>query len=433
VCCSDLKRSLKLVLLILFIIGIYTQEATNNATGTAEVQPTQQSQESELNDLAMKDKFERFIRKYKKSYTTSEEKQMRYHIFVHNVELASNLAKEEGQATFGITKFFDLTEREFERMFLTLDPKFEDMMKTETEFEDYSDEAMTAKNITDLSRPHEVIVPNATDADHSPFNHTYDSDEDFESDDPNDDPNYGQFMNLTTSAVEEEQTEAENKKRNLQGSVPYGWDWRRKGAVTYVRNQGTCGACWAFSTVANVEGLIYNKYGVLVALSEQHLLDCNTFNNGCLGGTLPVAFNYVRKSGGINLRSTYPYRGVKMACRANYQSTFGTLKGYVSPGMNENDIKNMLYAYGPLSAGINSRPLYYYVGGVFNPTTYQCSPYGINHGISIVGYGTTASGMDYWIIKNSWGPNWGERGFFRIRRGTGACGINRMVYSGLLQ
>jgi len=296
-------------------------------------------------------------------------------------------------------------------------------MRAETKYEDFSDSAMEARNQTVEA---DFNAFNTSDTQYSDY--VYTDDADYESQDPQDDPNYGVFANLTAQHEEAIST----KGRNLQGGVPPSWDWRRKGAVTYVRNQGVCGACWAFTTVANVEGLVYNKYGVLKALSEQQLVDCNVYNSGCSGGTLPLAFNYVRKAGGLQLNAEYPYQGYKGYCRVNYGRTIGALKGYVSPGMNEDDIKNMLYTYGPLSAAMNSHPLYYYVGGVFNPSFYTCNPYAVNHGITIVGYGTTKSGLDYWVIKNSWGPNWGERGFFRLARGTGACGINRMVYSGVL-
>jgi C1A family cysteine protease len=177
--------------------------------------------------------------------------------------------------------------------------------------------------------------------------------------------------------------------------------------------------------------LYYNKYKVLKALSEQQLVDCNHNNAGCSGGTLPKAFTYVKNAGGVNLRSSYPYIGKKSTCKFNTNTKFGLIKGYVSPGMSETAIKNMLYQKGPLAAAINARPLHYYRGGVFKPTTAKCNPYAVNHGVVIVGYGTE-NGVDYWIVKNSWGPNWGEKGFFRISRGSGACGINRMVYSGVI-
>jgi len=302
------------------------------------------------------------------------------------------------------------------------------MIKAEASFEDYSDESMEGRTEELIQLGAEVTNTTLTAEEDNSTPESND-DDDFDSENPEDDPNFD--LPRSSTAPTTPSTSDGEESRNLQGSVPRNWDWRAKGAVTAVRNQGVCGSCWAFTTVANIEGLYYNKYKVLKTLSEQQLIDCNVNNAGCSGGTLPKAFTYVKNAGGINLRSSYPYLSRKSVCRFNPSEKYGLINGYVSPGMSETAIKNMLYEKGPLATAINARPLHYYRGGIFSPTTANCNPYAVNHGVVIVGYGTQ-NGVDYWIVKNSWGPNWGEKGFFRIRRGTGACGVNRMVYSGTI-
>jgi C1A family cysteine protease len=408
----------KIVLLSLLLTFSFAQEAVeitaSNSTAT----------NAGSEEALMKEKFERFMRRWKKTYSSPEEQAKRFHIFRHNCKMAMEMSKATNQTTYGITKFFDMEYTEFQKNYggLTLD--FVEMMRAEVEFEDYSDGAMEKTVV--LSQE----VPQTDDATlrhlEETKNHAYSDADDYESEDPDDDPNWDMPEPFGIKTITDVP-----KASNLKQSVPPNWDWRAQGAVSYVRNQGTCGACWAFTTVANIEGLYFNKNKRMKVLSEQQLLDCNTNNGGCSGGTLPLAFTYVKNAKGIMLRNKYPYTGQQAGCRAGTDEQFGEIKGYVSPGMDEIAIKNMIFNKGPVSAAINSAPLYYYRGGIYDPSQADCNPYGVNHGVTIVGYGSQ-DGVDYWIIKNSWGPNWGEKGYFRIRRGTGACGINRMVYSGVL-
>jgi cathepsin F len=215
--------------------------------------------------------------------------------------------------------------------------------------------------------------------------------------------------------------------RNLQ-SIPLSWDWRSKGAVGPVKNQGSCGACWAFATVGNLEGLYYRKYGVLKNFSEQHLLDCSTANYGCNGGFFEKAMSYIRNAGGIQQTGDYgSYKAYRKTCSFNRSKATAQVKSWTFVGSNEVTIKNYLYNNGPIAVALNANTLQYYRGGVVNVS---CSR-AVNHGVTLVGYGS-ANGMDYWIVKNSWGANWGEKGFFRIRRGVGMCGINSYVVSAVL-
>ena len=98
---------------------------------------------------------------------------------------------------------------------------------------------------------------------------------------------------------------------------------------------------------------------------------------------------------------------------------------------NEEDIKNYLLKTGPLAVALNADPLQYYDSGILDLDTEECDPEGMNHAVTLVGYGSE-NGNDYWIVKNSWGTSWGEQGYFRIARGKGTCGINTYITSAIL-
>ena len=215
-------------------------------------------------------------------------------------------------------------------------------------------------------------------------------------------------------------------------AAPASWDWRDYGYVGAVKDQGSCGSCWSFATCANLEGLYYKAKGVMVPLSEQMLVDCDTYDSACNGGLMEYAFTWLKENGGIMKQADYTYKGYKSTCRSN-PSKYVDMKitGYTKLGssystwspVDEGQIKEFLYETGPLAVAMNADSLSSYTGGIFDKTSSQCPSSGINHAVTMVGYGT-ASGKDYWIVRNSWGKNWGESGYFRIVRGTGCCGIN---------
>ena len=213
---------------------------------------------------------------------------------------------------------------------------------------------------------------------------------------------------------------------------PISWDWRTQGAVTAVKNQGSCGSCWAFVAAANLEGLYYIKNKVLNIFSEQQMLDCDNRNSGCNGGNVSVALTYIKNVGGLQLTSSYgPYAGRKKTCTFNAAKAVVKVKGYVNVSTVETTIRDYLYANGPLPVAINAKPLQTYRSGILNLNAASCSPTILNHAVVIVGYGTE-NGVDYWILKNSWGSTWGEKGYFRVARGYGVCGMNRFVYNAVL-
>lgn len=212
------------------------------------------------------------------------------------------------------------------------------------------------------------------------------------------------------------------------GSAPESWDWRDKGVVSKVKNQGACGSCWAFSAVGNIEAQYAIKKNESVLFSEQQLVDCDKVDQGCNGGLMEDAFKYVEGTSGLMLATDYSYTGRQGSCKYDQSKALAKVTGYKFAGTeDENQIKQILYENGPMAIAINATPLQFYVGGVFNPWfNWMCNPKSINHGVLLVGYGVSGN-KAYWIVKNSWGSGWGEKGFFRIIAGKGACGVNTYV------
>ncbi|KAH6770547.1 Cysteine proteinases superfamily protein [Perilla frutescens var. hirtella] len=209
--------------------------------------------------------------------------------------------------------------------------------------------------------------------------------------------------------------------------VPTSIDWRKTGAVTGVKDQGSCGSCWAFSTVVAVEGINFIKTKNLVSLSEQELVDCDVGQNqGCNGGLMDIAFDFIKKKGGITTEKIYPYTAKDGKCDAQkVNSPVVAIDGHEN--VPENDEEALLKAVvnQPVSVAIDAggSDFQFYSEGVF---TGECTTE-LDHGVAVVGYGTTLDGTKYWIVKNSWGLEWGEKGYIRMQRGIpqkhGLCGI----------
>ncbi|XP_062095881.1 zingipain-2-like [Humulus lupulus] len=211
--------------------------------------------------------------------------------------------------------------------------------------------------------------------------------------------------------------------------VPSSIDWRNKGAVTDVKNQRKCGSCWAFSSVAAVEGITQITTGYLVSLSEQQLVDCSSENNGCNGGFLEKAFEYIIKNQGLTTETSYPYEDRDdLACEVGTNAVeFATqITGYERVPLYSEEALLKAVAMQPVSVGIEAtESLKLYSSGIF--TGDDCSGNDVSHAVTFVGYGTTEDGNNYWLAKNSWGENWGENGYVRIMRDVesfeGVCGI----------
>ncbi|XP_057779671.1 low-temperature-induced cysteine proteinase-like [Salvia miltiorrhiza] len=208
--------------------------------------------------------------------------------------------------------------------------------------------------------------------------------------------------------------------------LPDSVDWRTKGAVAPVKDQGSCGSCWAFSTIAAVESINQIKTGSLISLSEQELVDCDTsYNQGCNGGLMDYAFEFIIKNGGIDSDEDYPYTGRDGKCdtyRKNAKVV--SIDDYEDVPVNNEKALQKAVANQPISVAIEAggRDFQLYQSGIF---TGKCGT-NLDHGVVAVGYGTE-NGKDYWIVRNSWGSSWGEEGYLRMERNiaakTGICGI----------
>ncbi|XP_042873858.1 cathepsin L-like isoform X3 [Penaeus japonicus] len=219
--------------------------------------------------------------------------------------------------------------------------------------------------------------------------------------------------------------------------IPSSFDWRDHGIVTPVKNQGMCGSCWAFSVTGNVEGQWALKHKHLYSLSEQELVDCDKTDEGCNGGMPENAYEAIAKLGGLETENDYPYEAKDDQCHFNETKVKVTVNGSVELPQNEDDLARWLVKHGPISIGINANALQFYVGGVSHPLRFLCNPKSLDHGMLIVGYGVHTTKylhrrQPYWIVKNSWGPDWGEQGYYRVYRGDGTCGVNQMATSAIV-
>lgn len=211
-------------------------------------------------------------------------------------------------------------------------------------------------------------------------------------------------------------------------AVPTTMDWRKKGAVTAIKDQGQCGCCWAFSAVAAMEGITQLTTGKLVSLSEQQLVDCDTsgVDQGCSGGLMDDAFDYILQNKGLTTEINYPYKGTDGSCNNNKEASHSAkITGHEDVPSNSESALLKAVANQPVSVAIDAggSDFQFYSSGVF---TGECGTE-LDHGVTAVGYGTASDGTKYWLVKNSWGSSWGEQGYIRMQRDVdaaeGLCGI----------
>jgi len=285
-----------------------------------------------------------FKSKFGKTYSSENEKH-RFKIFKDNMNYANLLNRIDKSATYGVTKFSDLTSEEFNSKFTN-------------------------------------YIPLA---------------------------NY----ELESSG---------NYTTGLKDTIPDTFDWTTvPGVLNSVQDQGSCGSCWSFASTAVMESVYAIKHNTLYKLSEQQLVDCDSTNSGCNGGNLSLAAIYLKKNGQTS-EDSYPYAGVDQTCKKF--TPIVKLNSYKIVAKDEDEMRKALVQNGPLAIAINANPVQFYTGGVLRPSV--CSPNGINHAVVAVGYDIKAADP-YWKIRNSWGSNWGENGYFRLYYGENTCGVSEDV------
>jgi len=229
---------------------------------------------------------------------------------------------------------------------------------------------------------------------------------------------------------------------DLKG-LPASVDWRDSGVISDVKDQGRCGSCWTFGAAEAIESHFAIQTGFLQDLSQQQILDCvpNTLScggtGGCQGGTAELVFEtLVQTVGGLASEWTYPYRSYYAQ---NYTCAYDQLKtrpaahltGHVVLATNQYAaVIKALAAVGPLAVNVDASEWSSYESGVFNGC-HTKNNIDINHVVQLVGYGTDAQHGDYWIVRNSWGPKYGEQGYIRIsRNSTPQCGTDKTPLDG---
>ncbi|XP_041466672.1 cathepsin O-like [Lytechinus variegatus] len=301
--------------------------------------------------------FQNFIQKFNKTYTRgSNEYSKRLQIFKESLlkhELLNAFATHRDHATYGITKFSDLTVEEFKS--------------------EYLGAIRTPDQNLSIPRPFQ-----------RPFK-----------------------------------------------SVPSVYDLRsiKPSVVTPVRNQKSCGACWAFSVVETMETQIALKYKHLTELSVQELVDCGTAagDGGCRGGVPCKTLHWLNQTKtSLVPESTYPYKAKKGDCRIIKNSTLNAVVSDFSCGnytINEEVMPSMVYNHGPLSISVDAEAWQYYLGGIIQ---YHCTPSYLNHAVQIVGYDMSGD-IPFYIVRNSWGADWGIDGYLKIKIGNNVCGVASAV------
>jgi len=318
-------------------------------------------------DTADWESFNGFQQTHTRAYDGVEETLYRFGVFQQNLRRAEELTRvHNGEATFGVTRFSDLTVDEFVRTYLVLNAST------------ISEHVARAKRAGTVS--------------------------------------------LWTESEEGQAALALGA-----AATPTTVDWNAAGKVTPVRDQGQCGCCWAFSTCAEMESQILVKgYATkpTLVLAPQQFVDCDSSNNACSGGFYVNAWQYAYKNGGVMQEPLYPYKGTQGSCVWNAASPYNVKLasgGSTTPGATATNLYAFINSHGPASAALDATPLQTYTGGVVSLSAASCPT--LNHAVTITGYD---SSQGYFRVKNSWSASWGESGYFRMK--TTSCGISSEVY-----
>jgi cathepsin F len=213
-------------------------------------------------------------------------------------------------------------------------------------------------------------------------------------------------------------------------SLPVSYTWVTKNATTPIYNQEQCGSCWAFSTTESIESMNFLAGNPLVSLSMQQIVDCDKEDGGCNGGNPPTAYDYVIKAGGLESYADYPYTARNGICKFDPSKVIRSIKSwqYVTEREDEGEMQEFTYTTGPPSVCVDASTWNSYNGGVY--TSSNCGTQ-LDHCVQIVGW-TVKSGMNAWIVRNSWGTDWGYEGYCYVAIGQDACGIAQECTSAIV-
>lgn len=254
---------------------------------------------------------------------------------------------------------------------------------------------------------------------------------------------FREYMGFERNRIEYQRKQSEKSieiyvySKNTYVDLPESVDWRVKGVVNPIKDQGQCGSCYSFSVASSIESAYALKYGSLVALSEQQIVDCSQtkydgINYGCEGGMIEETFNWEGHFGGLCLEQDYPYVSgstqVASACKTSCSKINGTkVVSFTAIEPNSDLAMMSALVQQPVSVAIEAdqRAFQFYSSGVFTGT---CGK-NLDHAVNVVGYGTDKNGLDYYILRNSWGTSWGVGGYMFLARGSqynsgsGQCGV----------
>ncbi|KAM5248917.1 cathepsin W [Ctenodactylus gundi] len=215
--------------------------------------------------------------------------------------------------------------------------------------------------------------------------------------------------------------------------VPQSCDWRKQASIiSPVKNQGSCKCCWAMAAAGNIEALWGIRFQQFVEVSVQELLDCDYCRDGCTGGFVWEAYITVLNQSGLASEKDYPFQGHTNphGCRARRHRKVAWIQDFIMLQDDEQVIAEYVATQGPITVTINMQKLQHYQKGVIQAKPRDCDPRLVDHSVLLVGFGKSKVGgprqsIPHWILKNSWGANWGEKGYFRLHRGSNTCGITK--------
>jgi len=299
----------------------------------------------------VEEQFSDFLVKYNKRYVTQAEYATKLAIFQKNLEIVEQMNADQDTATFGVTRYMDMSTEEFRSTMLmpagSIPPK-------------------RVKPMIDF--PHDNI------------------------------------------------------------DLPSSFDWSSKGAVTPVKDQGQCGSCWAFSATESVESSWFLANNPLVSLAPQQIVDCDKTDEGCNGGDTITAYAYIMSAGGLEAEKDYKYKEKDGKCEFQAAKIAGKIKSwsYVTKTKNETEVLYKMYAQGPVSICVDASTWQFYDSGVISK---NCAN-DLDHCVQITGFrDETVKSTKYpvWVIRNSWGDSWGEKGFILVERNKNLCGVGEEV------